>query len=151
MEIMASGSANKKKRSTVWEHFEEIVPAKVRCLHCSMELSYCGRRTSNMQNHMRTKHSDHQVQQATASEVNPDNPPELTRKQEIDNALVDMLVGLRWRLSAVNREGFREMINTLDPTYVIPSRKELKALRDARHEKPKRKHDTWETSSSDSY
>lgn len=97
---------------------------------------------------MHSKHSDNQVQQATASEVNPDNNnPLLTRKRQIDNALVDMLVGLRWRLSAVNGVGFRKMMNTFDPNYEIPNRNELKALRDERHEKPRKKHATWESSS----
>lgn len=144
---MASGGSSSRKRSgsRVWEHFSEIAPSKVRCLHCSMELSYSGRNTTTMHNHMRTKHSDSQIE-PSANKVNRDNP-ELTRKQIVDNSLVDMLVGLRWKLSAVNGEGFQGMISALDPNYVIPSRQELKALRDARHVKPKWKHPTWESSS----
>lgn len=47
----------------------------------------------------------------------------MTRKQELDEALVSMIVGDTQPFSIVEDQGFREFVAKLDPTYVIPTRK----------------------------
>lgn len=47
----------------------------------------------------------------------------MTRKKELDEALVSMIVKDTQPFSIVEDAGFREFVAKLDPTYVLPTRK----------------------------
>ncbi len=48
--------------------------------------------------------------------------PSGSRKQMIDEALVNMIIKDSQPFSLVEDEGFSGLIHALDPTYVLPSR-----------------------------
>lgn len=45
-----------------------------------------------------------------------------TRKQQLDEALVDMVAKDSQPFTVVEDEGFRGFVQKLDPTYILPSR-----------------------------
>ncbi len=57
----------------------------------------------------------------------------VSRKQRLDEALVDMIVKDGQPSSMVEDEGFRNFVKILDPSYTIPSRKSVKAMVEARY------------------
>lgn len=54
-----------------------------------------------------------------------------SRKQRLDEALVDMIVKDGQSFSVVEDEEFRNFIKILDPSYSIPTRKTVKAMVEA--------------------
>ncbi len=63
----------------------------------------------------------------------------VSRKQKLDEALVDMIVKDGQPFSIVEDEEFRNFIKILDPSYSIPSRKTVKAMVEARYTVTKEK------------
>ncbi|KAM7378282.1 hypothetical protein PAMA_013265 [Pampus argenteus] len=110
--------ARKRGRSDMWEHFNLIAPDKVRCLVCSAELKYHGN-TSSMIRHFTAKHG---------AAMNQGNTNQVDRKQELDEALVNMVVKDSQPFSIMDDCGFKEFVALLDPTYTLPSRQGLKNM-----------------------
>ena len=52
----------------------------------------------------------------------------MSRKQQLDEALLNLIVIDTQPLSVVENEGFRAFVHLLDPTYTIPGRKALKQM-----------------------
>lgn len=48
--------------------------------------------------------------------------PSASRKQMVDEALVNMIIKDSQTLSVVEDEGFRDLIHALDPSHILPSR-----------------------------
>ncbi|TWW56101.1 hypothetical protein D4764_08G0000880 [Takifugu flavidus] len=63
----------------------------------------------------------------------------VSRKQKLDEALVDMIVKDGQPFSIIEDEGFQNFIKILDPSYSIPSRKTVKAMVEARYTVAKEK------------
>ncbi|XP_076844433.1 uncharacterized protein LOC143489357 [Brachyhypopomus gauderio] len=63
----------------------------------------------------------------------------VTRKEELDEALVSMIVKDTQPFSIVEDKGFRDFVATLDPTYVLPTRKAVKAMAEAKYQQEKEK------------
>ncbi|XP_028437798.1 uncharacterized protein LOC114558197 [Perca flavescens] len=63
----------------------------------------------------------------------------MSRKLELDEALLEMLVVDAQPLSIVENVGFKAFVNLLDPTYVRPGRKTLKAMLQRKYEVTKEK------------
>ncbi|XP_077424041.1 E3 SUMO-protein ligase ZBED1-like [Vanacampus margaritifer] len=118
-------NSNSRKRSRVWQHFDVVSPTKVQCLICSQELVF-GNNTSSMLRHLRAKHEQATTpQQSTSAEA---DGPSGSRKQKLDEALLNLIIIDAQPLSLVENEGFRAFVQLLDPTYVIPGRKALKQM-----------------------
>ncbi|KAI2645042.1 Zinc finger BED domain-containing protein 6 [Labeo rohita] len=60
-----------------------------------------------------------------------------SRKQMIDDALVNMIIKDSQPFSLVKDEGLRGLIHALDPTHVLPSRQALKKMVDSKYEEAK--------------
>ncbi|KAK3525463.1 hypothetical protein QTP86_031912, partial [Hemibagrus guttatus] len=60
-----------------------------------------------------------------------------TRKQMIDEALVNMTVKDYQPFTVVEDVGFREFVGILDPIYIIPSHQSLKKMVEDKHKKAK--------------
>ncbi|KAF7641461.1 hypothetical protein LDENG_00280640 [Lucifuga dentata] len=122
----------KRVRSQVWEHFDLISPNKIQCLLCPRQLAYKDN-TSSMLRHLRAKHANSQpsCNQARDSQV--------TRKQELDDALVDMIVKDAQPYTIVEDVGFKELVHKLDPTYVLPTSQAVKAMIQEKYEESKEK------------
>ncbi|XP_051806099.1 zinc finger BED domain-containing protein 4-like isoform X2 [Acanthochromis polyacanthus] len=92
---------------------------QVKCRLCSTELSYATRNTSSMLRHYKARHE------------REDNTPGMdtaSRKQALNRCIINMIIKDCQPLSIVEDEGFREMLQTLEPSYAIPTRKALKEM-----------------------
>ncbi|XP_051925028.1 uncharacterized protein LOC127602733 [Hippocampus zosterae] len=106
----------KRKVSAVWDHFDLLSSMKVKCRICSTVLSYVNKSTSSMLRHFRAKHEH---------DEHP-NPPRITaasRKHALDQAVLNFIIKESQPLSIVESDGFRQLLRTLEPSYVLPSRK----------------------------
>lgn len=63
----------------------------------------------------------------------------VNRKQQLDEALVDMIVEDSHPFSIVDDSGFKAFVAKLDPTYALPSRQALKIMVDHKYEEQKQK------------
>ncbi|XP_019744028.1 uncharacterized protein LOC109526890 [Hippocampus comes] len=111
----------KRKVSAVWDHFDLVSSMKVKCRICSTELSYVNKSTSSMLRHFRARHEHDEVA----------NPPRITaasRKHALDQAVLNFIIKESQPLSIVESDGFRQLLRTLEPSYVLPSRKIVKEM-----------------------
>ncbi|XP_061794367.1 E3 SUMO-protein ligase ZBED1-like isoform X1 [Nerophis lumbriciformis] len=109
-------------RETPWRPAE----LQVKCRICTTELSYVNKSTSSMLRHYRARH-EHEV---------PETPRinSATRKQMLDEALLNFIVTDCQPLSIVESEGFRELVQVLEPSYVLPTRKTIKKTLEKKYE-----------------
>lgn len=63
----------------------------------------------------------------------------VSRKQKLDEALLDMIVKDGQPFSIVEDEGFQQFIKILDPSYSVLSRKTIKAMVEPRYTVTKEK------------
>ncbi|XP_049319320.1 E3 SUMO-protein ligase ZBED1-like [Astyanax mexicanus] len=63
--------------------------------------------------------------------------PGVSRKQAIDEAVVNMIITDCQPLSLVEDVGFRDLLQLLEPSYVLPSRKAIKTMISQRYEEKK--------------
>uniref|UniRef100_H3CCS6 BED-type domain-containing protein n=1 Tax=Tetraodon nigroviridis TaxID=99883 RepID=H3CCS6_TETNG len=114
--------SRKRKFSPVWDHFDLITENKVKCRICSQELSRINRSTSTMLRHYRARHE--KEEQVNSPVINTG----ASRKQAIDEAIVNMIIKDCQPLSLVEDEGFKELLQLLEPSYVLPSRQPIKTM-----------------------
>ncbi|XP_034529154.1 zinc finger BED domain-containing protein 1-like [Notolabrus celidotus] len=94
------------------------------------ELGY-NNNTSSMLRHYRALHENKEETRAL--------PSQATRKPELDEALVSMIVKDTQPFSVVDDVGFRTFVSKLDPNYILPTRQALKAMVEAKYETAKEK------------
>ncbi|XP_033990656.1 zinc finger BED domain-containing protein 4-like [Trematomus bernacchii] len=122
--------AKKRKTSPMWEYFDQISHNKVKCLLCSRELGYSNN-TSSMLRHYRAMH---EMKEGHAGDAGgPAQGTRPTRKQDLDEALVNLIVKDTQPFSVVEDVGFRAFVALLDPNYVIPKRQAVKAMVEAKY------------------
>ncbi|KAI4809286.1 hypothetical protein KUCAC02_018186, partial [Chaenocephalus aceratus] len=97
----------------------------VKCLLCSRELGY-NNNTSSMLRHYRAIHENKEGHGGGPAKVMP------TRKQDLDEALVKLIVKDTQPFSVVEDVGFRAFVALLDPNYVTPTRQAVEAMVDAK-------------------
>ncbi|XP_077086696.1 uncharacterized protein LOC143738592 [Siphateles boraxobius] len=114
-------------------HFLESlgVGSDVKCLLCLKELTYSNN-TSSMLRHYRALHEHAQTTNNPHSSQN-------SKKEMVNEALVNMVIKDSQPFSIVDDDGFRELLHVLDPTYVIPTRKALKVMVDHKYKEAKEK------------
>nr|XP_055070155.1 E3 SUMO-protein ligase ZBED1-like [Misgurnus anguillicaudatus] len=115
----------------VWSFMSIISCFKVKCLLCHKELTYSNN-TSSMLRHYRALHEHAQTT------VNPQTS-QISKKEMVNEALVNMIIKDSQPFSIVEDAGFRELLQVLDPTYVIPTRKALKGLVENKYRETKEK------------
>ncbi|XP_029986274.1 zinc finger BED domain-containing protein 1-like [Sphaeramia orbicularis] len=112
----------KRKVSAVWDHFDLISPTKVKCGICQTELSHTNRSTSSLLRHYRALHENEDTNRP-APGMNT-----ASRKQILDEAVLNFVLKDCRPLSIVEGEGFRELLQVLEPSYVLPTRKTVKEM-----------------------
>ncbi|XP_041852645.1 zinc finger BED domain-containing protein 4-like [Melanotaenia boesemani] len=122
-----------RKLSQVWNHFDLLTPNKVKCRLCSTELSYINKSTSSMLRHYRARHGNEELADTPAVSTPVPN------KQALDEAVINMIIKDCQPLTLVENEGFRELMQLVAPSYVLPSRKTVKNLVDQKYEEEKNK------------
>lgn len=123
-------------RADVWTHFgfkdsengDERDRTKTVCKICNKEVKYCGN-TTNLRNHLKRHHPDTQasglkqtqLEQSLACKL----PANSTRAQKITEAVATFICKDIRPYCVVENDGFRNLIKTLEPRYVVPTRKHL--------------------------
>ncbi|XP_042624981.1 E3 SUMO-protein ligase ZBED1-like isoform X2 [Cyprinus carpio] len=97
---------------------------------CSKVLGY-NNNTSSMIRHYRALHENKEGNECGHSQA--------ARKQELDEALVTMIVKDTQPFSIVEDVGFRDFVQKLDPSYVLPTRRAVKAMVEAKYAESKEK------------
>ena len=127
-------------KSDVWNHFafkptkdNELDKTKVVCKICQAELSYC-RNTTNLRSHLTRYHT---TLSTLASDNKPSGakqkklrdlltlPPESLRAVKITEAIATFVCKDLRLYSVVENEGFRRLLQVLEPHYVMVQRKHL--------------------------
>ncbi|KAF7229728.1 transcript variant X1 [Nothobranchius furzeri] len=116
----------KRKVSAVWDHFDLLSANKVKCRICSAKLSYTNKSTYAMLRHYRVKH-------ANEEEANTPRTNTESRKIALDQAVLNFIIKDCQPLSIVESEGFRGLIQVLDPSYALPTRKVFTAISKSHH------------------
>lgn len=102
------------------------------CRQCKYDLKYFGN-TTNLSNHLRRRHAINAEIPAAASTSGSDLrstnlfgltslPENSHRAKTITASIARFICKDMWPYCVVENTGFREMINTLEPRYKIPSR-----------------------------
>lgn len=127
-------------KSNVWPHFgfknktdsQELDMSNAFCKLCKTRIKYSGN-TTNLRAHL-TRHHPEVTAQPPAKPVDPTQlridtihssklPAGSERAKKITNAVVYFICKDIRPYSIVENEGFRYMLNTLEPRYVIPTRR----------------------------
>ncbi|KAM9408688.1 uncharacterized protein KZ484_001083 isoform 1-T2 [Pholidichthys leucotaenia] len=91
------------------------------CFTPTRKLSYFNKSASSMLRHYRARRHEHEVTDTPRIDA-------ASRKQMLDEALLNFMVKDCQPLSIVESEGFRELIQALQPSYVLPTRKTIKQM-----------------------
>lgn len=97
----------RKRKSLVWQYFEKLSRARVRCRICRHEQNYQGN-TGNILRHLKAKH---QVDATQRGQMDPDN---LQRLKALNNSTVNM------NIKTENQFGELEMEDHLTTYCVKP-------------------------------
>lgn len=115
------------------EYSNELDKSKTICKICYMEVRYCGN-TTNLRDHL-TRHHPEQTQSALAlRQTQLEKAFEIKlaanspRAQKITNAIATYICKDIQPYSAVENDGFRGLMKTLEPRYVIPTRKQFSEI-----------------------
>ncbi|XP_038141858.1 zinc finger BED domain-containing protein 4-like [Cyprinodon tularosa] len=115
--------SKKRKTSHMWEYYEMTDHNKVKCLLCDRVLVY-NNNTSSMIRHYRAMHENKHTSDTG-------DTSQSSRKQVLDEAVANLIVKDSQPFSVVEDEGFRELIHLLDPTYVLPTRKDYEIIEES--------------------
>uniref|UniRef100_A0ABD2VUY5 BED-type domain-containing protein n=1 Tax=Trichogramma kaykai TaxID=54128 RepID=A0ABD2VUY5_9HYME len=114
----------KKLKSSVWQNFQRISRLKASCLICQKEIIISQGSTSALQRHYDRKHGSSdatQVNKTPRVQVQP-LPNDSTRSKLITNAIAFMMSRDLQPSSIVEDDGFKNLIQTLEPRYELPAR-----------------------------
>ncbi|KAK7895206.1 hypothetical protein WMY93_020531 [Mugilogobius chulae] len=109
----------KRKYSSVWEYFDLITANK--------RVGYNGN-TSAMLRHHRALHKDSSPGDSSSGE-----------KTDITEAIIAMIVEDCLPFSIVEGSGFKKLVKSCNPSYVLPTRQALKAMVDKKYNENKEK------------
>ena len=127
------GPSKRGRTSYVWEYFTLDADGKtVECKLCKRKLKY-NSNTSIMSNHLAGKHPVPKPVDSSAATAAAATAPRQTRigeyaqrpfteqrRKKITELVVNFVVKDCRPIAAVSGEGFREVVNFLEPNYTIP-------------------------------
>lgn len=133
-----------RKRSDLWLHFTQQKNEKARCDLCKNIFSYKNGTTSNLRKHLANKHNIHPPKESKNcnQNSNDENKDEfenhekkcqnnivqymrtvsVSRKKQIDNLILKMIVKDFQPFSIVEDEGFVALLKFIEPHYEVPHR-----------------------------
>lgn len=115
-------------KSSVWSSFTLINENEVKCNLCQVKLAY-HKSTTTMHNHLRVKHPVEVTlgsgQQSVASFMVRSPKMNDKRAEQLTALLTRMIAKDMLPISFVEGEGFRDLMQFLEPEYKIPSRKTI--------------------------
>lgn len=125
-------SSMNRKRSPVWEYFQEIDPKNAKCSLCSTSLRFDGN-ASNLKKHLKSKHplvvlkdegGPATKKQKKLTEMRCQQyPPSHPRQKFLTQKVMEMISKDMQPVSIVEDRGFQALMNAADPLFVIPSRR----------------------------
>ncbi|XP_070072653.1 zinc finger BED domain-containing protein 4-like [Drosophila takahashii] len=126
------GPSPKRKRgpSCVWQHFKKTEDkTKATCAHCGKTLKTAGN-TSNLLDHLKRIHPNYNVCEVdnqsprldSYMQRNVEYPSDSQQKKKLDKYVMLMIARDVQPFSMVDDDGFRDLIQNMDPKYRMPSR-----------------------------
>ena len=115
-------------RSDVWDHFRKKEKTAV-CCYCEKELAFCGG-TTNLRDHLTRIHPLKYTPEGEKNKASSSKPIDtFVRKtvcseghaRKITSLMVEMLVLDLRPAATVEGDGFKRLINYLEPNYRVPS------------------------------
>lgn len=129
LDVISFVSIMGKAKSEVWNNFEKVEQNKVKCKLCEAMLSYSGS-TGTMLNHLKLKHSH-----VTTKPVEKTQPTirsyvsvrkcDASRMEKISNLIAEMVARDCLPISVVEGQGFKALMEYIEPNYTVPSRKTI--------------------------
>lgn len=143
--------SEKRKRSSIWLHFNDVGDCKAECRICKMKISIRAGSTTNMHRHLKTAHPSVQLEEREQPPSTGPEPSKLAadstvllktagqtkmstfilkqmtpaKQISVDEELAKMIASDFQPFSIVEDKGFKSFVQALNPTYVLPSRKTL--------------------------
>lgn len=137
----------KGAKSVMWKHFgfeadgqgARIDEKRVLCKHCHTTIAYAGN-TTNMKQHLQNHHPHVLCQPGGSSGVVtqtklddivktcPKMPHTSKRAREITRSIAAFIAKDLRPIAVVEGAGFRQLLDTIDPSYQVPSRKHLMSV-----------------------
>nr|XP_055035499.1 E3 SUMO-protein ligase ZBED1-like [Misgurnus anguillicaudatus] len=130
-------------KSNVWKHFGFLVTRNEKgekvtdrenttCRHCQTAVKYKWGNTTNMKSHLLNHHPE-KLREDTGNKIQTGQKTikeaftaslshNSTRAQDITRRIGEFIAKDLQPFSVVDNEGFRRLVNTLEPKYKIPSR-----------------------------
>lgn len=131
----------RSRRSTVWEHFKLINSDKeAKCTLCDATFKY-NSSTSSLSYHLNNVHAavlyGRSASQPPITAVFGRRVCDDRRAEGITERICNMIEKDLMPISTVEKEGFRELMQFLEPGYNIPSRVTITTRLEARYQKKK--------------
>ena len=127
----------KRRTSPVWAYFTRQEDRKITCNICNKQLADGGG-TTNLQKHLRAKHvheankcigeatdGKKQTLMSTFTDTRRCSPARATRITEL---IAEMVARDLRPLSVVEADGFRQLLNYIEPNYRVPSRPHVRSI-----------------------
>ncbi len=130
------------RRSLAWEHFE-LKNNEVHCKHCEAVYKY-NTSTTQMMYHLDNVHATllnvgggASCSQPTINSVLARRNCNAHRAEKITQRICNFIETDMLPLSTVDGKGFRDLINLIEPSYHIPSRRTITRLVETHYEELK--------------
>nr|XP_017109319.2 zinc finger BED domain-containing protein 4-like [Drosophila bipectinata] len=124
------GTSPKRKRETscVWQHFKKTEDkTKATCIHCGKTFKTAGN-TTNLMDHLKRIHPNYSVLEIDGQSPSLDSlmqrnmEYESQKKKTTEKYVMLMIARDVQPFSMVEDDGFRNLMQHMDPKYKIPSR-----------------------------
>ncbi len=116
-------------KSSVWSSVDKINENEVQCKLCHTRLAY-HRSTTVMHNHLRAKHPGGPStgqQQSVASFMIRTTKSDARQAEQTTAHITEMIAKGMLPISFVEGEGFRTLMEFVEPEFAVPSRKTITA------------------------
>ena len=131
---MSGRNSKRRRTSPVWDYFRRQ-DGKITCSICNKDFADGGG-TSNLQKHLRAKHVDEakkcfgeadakQPLMSMFTDARRCSPARATRITEL---IAEMVARDLRPLSVVEGDGFRQLVNYIEPNYRVPSRPHIRSV-----------------------
>ena len=138
-------ATTRKKVSDVWTWFTKLKEEKkAQCRLCDKKLAYHGG-TTNLRDHLLYVHplkystKQQPVRQAVMDNFLKKKACSSVRSKEITDKVVKMIITDMRPIRMVECAGFKDLMHTMEPGYIVPTRKSVKTMIGRLHNECKEK------------
>ncbi len=137
--VIAASSKITTRKTKVWDYFELEGNGKVLCKLCNVKLAY-NNSTGAMRNHIQYRHvgvsleASQSQQMSITSFTTTHCRCDFIRTEKITELISEMISKDLMPLSFVEGEGFRKLMDFVEPEYRVPGRKMITSRLELAHQ-----------------